>query len=714
MKGQTISPDGVHVMGSFQEAAGFAQNWDPAGILLQDVNGDKTYEVNLMLPAGDYEYLFVNGNQAADAEMLSLDCSVAGSNGTNNRTLSVSAGSSDPTTYCFDTCEACDPRQYSEFATYWWNDAVFYEVFVRSFYDSDGDGVGDFQGVIEKLDYLNDGNPDTETDLGVTAIWLMPMMESPSYHGYDVTDYYDVEPDYGTMADFEALLDEAHSRGIKVIIDLVLNHTSNQHPWFSQSASSTNDFRDWYIWSDTNPGFPGPWGQGVWHGNGGDYFYGLFWSGMPDLNYNHPPVKEEMFQVANFWLDKGVDGFRLDAIKYLIEDGTLLENTPATFSLLEEFNEVYKTNNPEAFTIGEVWSNTASVIPYVQNERLDVCFEFDLASDILSAVNNGNPLGIQQQMQNIQASYPALQYGTFLTNHDIDRVYDQIGSNPEKMKLAASLYLTLPGIPFLYYGEEIGMKGTGADENKRRPMQWSDAAFAGFSNTSPWISVGTNYPANNVATMAANAGSLLNHYKKLIHVRNKQAALKKGNYLAVASTESQVLSFARVHENEGVIVVSNLGTQTTNPALTLPVSSLPAGIYYVTDLYNNQAMGTLTINENGGFDNWASSSTGLAGRTTRILLLSLDNPVNTNGFSQSEYGFQLSPNPAGDEFRISWSGESFQKGGVTIVSASGQTIYQGEINSDALVVSASHWPRGVYFVRLAINGTIGVKRIVIL
>jgi len=269
LEGQSISPDGIHVMGNFQEAAGFAQNWDATSISLEDINSDQSYEITLMLPPGDYEYLFVNGNLDAEAEVLSLGCSTAGSNGSNNRTVSVSTGTSAPPTPCFNTCEECDPNLNTNFETHWWNDAVFYELFVRSFYDSDGDGIGDFQGIIEKLDYLNDGDPNTETDLGVTAIWLMPMMESPSYHGYDVTNYYSTEPDYGSMADFEAFLEAAHQRGIKVIIDLVLNHSSSQHPWFSQSANSVNGFRDWYVWSDNNPGFSGPWGQGVWHGNGG-------------------------------------------------------------------------------------------------------------------------------------------------------------------------------------------------------------------------------------------------------------------------------------------------------------------------------------------------------------------------------------------------------------------------------------------------------------
>jgi len=714
MAGQTISPNGVHVMGDFQEAAGFAQDWDPTSIALEDVNGDNTYEVNLMLPSGEYQYLFVNGIEKSTAETLTLDCSITGGNGTNNRTITVDVGSSSPPIYCFNTCEECNPYLNTDFDTYWWNDAVFYELFVRSFYDSDGDGIGDFQGIIEKLDYLNDGNPNTDTDLGITAIWLMPMMESPSYHGYDVTDYYTTEPDYGTMADFEAFLDEAHARGIKVIIDLVLNHTSNQHPWFTQSANNSNDFRDWYVWSDNNPGFSGPWGQDVWHGNGGDYYYGLFWGGMPDLNYNYQSVKDEMFNVANFWLDKGVDGFRLDAIKYLIEDGTILEDTPATFSLLEEFNDVYKTNNSDAFAIGEVWSNTASIIPYVQNERLDVCFEFDLAGDILSAVNSEVPFGIQQRMQNIQASYPALQYGTFLTNHDMDRVYSQLGSNTEKMKLAASIYLTLPGIPFLYYGEEVNMTGTGAHENIRRPMQWSDAAYAGFSTISPWNNVGPDYTTNNVAVMEANPGSLLNHYKKLIRIRNQQDALRKGNYLDIASSESNVWSFARIRENEGVIMISNMGTQSANTSLTLTASTLSPGLYHVTDLYNDQEMGTITINEIGGFDDWQSASTGLTSQTTRILLLSTENPVKTISISRAVVNFQLAPNPADHEVSIHWEGEPFQNANVTVVSASGLSLFKGTMNSKSLTIPTSDWPQGIYFVQISVDRKTGIRRLVIL
>lgn len=175
--------------------------------------------------------------------------------------------------------------------TYWWNDTVFYEIFVRSFYDSDGDGIGDLQGIIQKLDYLNDGNPETSSDLGITGIWLMPVSQSPSYHGYDVTDYYTIEDDYGNNDDFLALMDACHARGIKVIVDLVMNHCSSQHPWFIASQQNDPEYTDWFRWSSTDPGYLGPWGQPVWHqGTNGLYYYGIFWGGMPDLNYAHSPV----------------------------------------------------------------------------------------------------------------------------------------------------------------------------------------------------------------------------------------------------------------------------------------------------------------------------------------------------------------------------------------------------------------------------------------
>jgi glycosidase len=214
---------------------------------------------------------------------------------------------------------------------HWWDDRVFYEVFVRSFADSDGDGVGDLRGLIDHLDYLNDGDPTTSGDLGVTGIWLMPVAEAASYHGYDVVDYEAVERDYGTAADFRDLILAAHARGIAVVVDLILNHTSAQHPWFQDSRDKGSAHADWYIWSDTDPGYAGPQGQPVWYPDGDRVYYAQFWEGMPDLNLDSPEVTAALDYVARFWLqDLGVDGFRLDAIKHLVETGEDQVNTPAT------------------------------------------------------------------------------------------------------------------------------------------------------------------------------------------------------------------------------------------------------------------------------------------------------------------------------------------------------------------------------------------------
>lgn len=447
----------------------------------------------------------------------------------------------------------------------WWNEEVWYEIFVRSFYDSDGDGIGDFNGLTEKLDYLNDGDPETDTDLGIGGIWLMPINPSPSYHGYDVTDYRGINPDYGTMEDFKTFLNEAHKRGIKVIIDFVMNHTSTQHPWFIASASGDEHFRDFYRWSDTNPGYQGPWGQTVWHQRNGEYYYGVFWSGMPDLNYENPAVKDSMFAISDFWIEEvGIDGFRQDAVLYIDEDGSTLKNTPETFQFWQDFNTNLKASNPDAFAVGEAWEATDIALQYISNDRLDYVFEFDLANAILAGVNNEDASIITEQMQKVYDNYPFLQHGNFLTNHDMNRSFNELDSDVDKAKVAASLYLTLPGIPYLYYGEEVGMLGQKPDEDIRLPMQWTDEANAGFTTGNPWRSVNGNYDTYNVETMQEDENSLFNHYRELIQLRNKFPSMQIGEFEFGISNDNNVIAFIRnadINTTRPSIVIVNLGTE---------------------------------------------------------------------------------------------------------------------------------------------------------
>jgi alpha-amylase len=462
--------------------------------------------------------------------------------------------------------------------TYWWNNTVFYEMFVRSFYDSNGDGIGDFSGIVQKLDYLQ--------DLGVSGIWLMPINPSPSYHGYDVTDYRAVNSQYGTMNDFTLFLSEAHKRGIRVIIDLVLNHSSSQHPWFQLSASGDQFYRGFYRWSATNPGYLGPWGQQVWYPYGSSYYYALFWSGMPDLNYETQAVKDSMFAAADYWLSTvGVDGFRLDAAMYIFEDGNLLVNAPKTFQFWSDFTTHIKQAKPDALSVGEAWTNTDQVLAYVTNNRLDYCFEFDLAGATLAAVNAGDARQLAAQMQKVYDVYPHLQYGTFLTNHDQNRSMSEFGSNPGKAKAAAALYLTFPGIPYLYYGEEIGMTGVKPDEDIRTPMQWSTASNAGFTSGSPWRNVNANYAAWNVATELADSASLLLWYKKLIALRNGESALRLGEYEGLTSSSNAVMAFMRHYGGRWILVVVNTGgSAQDNVTLTLQGNGVQPETYGSTDL----------------------------------------------------------------------------------------------------------------------------------
>jgi len=482
----------------------------------------------------------------------------------------------------------------------WWNDTVFYEVFVRSFYDSDGDGVGDFNGLTARLDYLNDGDPNTSTDLGVTGLWLMPIHPSPSYHGYDVTDYYAVNPEYGTMEDFKRLLDEAHKRGIRIIIDWVLNHTSTQHPWFQEAQDPDSPFRQWYRWSAERPTTPG------WYPGGGqEYYYALFWVGMPDLNYTNPEVVAEMKKVVRFWLqDVGVDGFRLDAAKHIIEEGSVVENTPQTHAWYKELRTFYKGLNPQAMTVGEVWNDSETVSTYLKGDELDLAFDFDLAKNTVFTAGAQRADDMSDVLTHDLALFRPGQFATFLTNHDQDRVMSVLNDDVEAAKNAATLFLTSPGVPFLYYGEEIGMLGRKPDEDIRRPLQWSDAANAGFTTGNPWRAPASDYTITNIALQSADPNSLLSLYRRLIHIRNNHAALRVGDYYFIETGHQAVSASLRVSRNETVLIIVNLSSQPVSDyALNLEKGPL-LGDYVIAPMLDNGQFTSPAITGQGGFENY--------------------------------------------------------------------------------------------------------------
>lgn len=476
---------------------------------------------------------------------------------------------------------------------------------MRSFYDTNANGDGDLRGLVEKLDYLNDGDPNTTDDLGITGLWLMPIMTSPSYHGYDVVNYYNIEEDYGTLNDFKLLMEEAHKRGIRVIIDLVLNHTSSQHPWFRQSKDNPGSaYRDWYVWADENPGFVGPWGQKVWIPGGNGYYYAVFWDGMPDLNYRNPEVTEKMYDVTRFWVEEmGVDGFRLDAIKYLLEEDRAMEDTPDTFAWFEDYQDYYKSIDPDAFTVGEIWSNTSRVLAYV-DDQVDVAFEFDLARAYIEAARGPLATPLIEQIQLVTESYPRNQYAVFLTNHDQNRVMSQLSDKPERAKMAATLLLTSPGIPFLYYGEEIGMTGVDPHEDIRRPMQWDDTPNAGFTTGQPWRDEDVNYESVNVAAQMDDPNSLLSHYRNLIHLRNDHPALMYGEYAFVETGSPRLYSFLRFTEGEAILVIVNVNPNPTKAdRYTLSLAEGPlSGDLRAEVLFGSGNPVAPQINAMGGFD----------------------------------------------------------------------------------------------------------------
>ena len=445
---------------------------------------------------------------------------------------------------------------------------VFYQIFVRSFADGDGDGLGDLQGIIQRLDYLNDGDPETTTDLGVTGIWLTPIHPSPTYHKYDVTDYCGVDPEIGTLDDFKELLDEAHARGIKVILDLVMNHTSSQHPWFVSARSGPeSEFRDYYIWLGLiRPSIDGPWNQQVWHPAGDSHYYGLFWGEMPDLNWANPQVREEFKAVAKFWLEQGVDGFRLDAAKHLFEH----DPTKKPLEWWLEFSAYVRELKPDIFLVGEVWDSPHVVAPYYG--AFDSAFNFDVGSRLIPIVRFGLDTGFvaslldQLEQYDAQAQDWAID-APFLSNHDQDRIMSQLFGDWNQAKLAAAIYLTLPGTPFIYAGEEIGMQGRGDHENIREPFKWYDVDGPGQTSWRPNLFNTGNWQPS-VETQDQDPGSLLNHYRQLIHLRLSEPALRLGRLVEVNHGGStRLISYGREWQGERALVLHNISRQEQEAAI---------------------------------------------------------------------------------------------------------------------------------------------------
>jgi alpha-amylase len=506
----------------------------------------------------------------------------------------------------------------------WTRGATCYEIFVRSFRDSDGDGIGDLNGLTRSLDYINDGNPRTRTDLGARCIWLMPVAESPSYHGYDVSNYYRVEPDYGTNADFKRMVAEAHKRGIKVLVDLVLNHASSEHPYFQEALRDTaSPHRRWFRFTSVKPTTKGPWGQDVWYKSPvrDEWYYAVFWSGMPDLNYETPAVREEASRVARFWLtEMGVDGFRLDAIPYLVESGDTLAHSRATHEVLRRFAADVRRASAHAFTIGEVWDSTGTILSYYPNE-LDAHFAFPVSDAILEAVRSGTTGKLLPEVLRFQRALAYDRWSPFLRNHDQTRTLTALGGDTARARLAAEILLTLPGLPFVYYGEEIGMTGDKPDERLRTPMQWT-ASASGFTSGKPWEALQPDTLTANVARESADSGSLLNVYRRLIHLRSANPALGMGELIPVTSNSGAVLAYLRREGSRTVLVIANLGTrQLGDVTLVMPVATLRPGRYTAKALYGDVAGASLVVESDGRVTGYAPMAT-LAPMHTYIVELS--------------------------------------------------------------------------------------------
>jgi alpha-glucosidase len=491
----------------------------------------------------------------------------------------------------------------------WWQHAVFYEVYPRSFADSNNDGIGDLRGITSKMDYLR--------DLGVDAIWLTPCYPSPQVDfGYDVSDYQNIDPMYGTLADFKQMVKVGQKRGVHIIMDFVVNHSSDQHKWFLDSKSSkTSPHRDWYIWRNgqANGQPPNNWtsifGGSTWKldPTTNQYYYHMFYAGQPDLNWRNPAVEKAMYDTTRWWYKRGVAGFRLDAVGTMFEDPDLRDNPvlPGTNALGDANQErKYNTEFPEvhdvlrdlrkiadeynAVLIGETITGNIDDLKRYYGDHGN---ELQMPMNFMFAyVNKLSPAEFRRQIAAVDGSggWPVF----VLSNHDAVRHYNRYGNgkdNDQIAKLMATLYLTLRGTPVMYYGEEIGMenndpkrredvqdpvgrigwpKDIGRD-GERTPMQWSDAKNAGFSEKEPWLPVPPSYKTHNVASESKDPASILQRYKRLLALRKSNDALREGKYIPLNESDVNVLSYLRSYKGRAVLVVLNMSDQPQNAAFNL-------------------------------------------------------------------------------------------------------------------------------------------------
>jgi alpha-amylase len=450
--------------------------------------------------------------------------------------------------------------------SYDWNNALVYGIFVRSFFDSDGDGTGDLKGVEMKLDYIR--------HLGANAIWLMPIFQSPSDHGYDVTDYYHIEEDYGTMEEFRSLMEACDARGIRVILDLDLNHTSSRHPWFRNSILRIAPYTDYYIWRETPPG--GMWSvynQDSAIENGGwrfrheraSYYYAYFDETMPDLNLESQDVREEAKQIAAFWLNQGVHGFRLGAARNIIEEGGgagKQVDSPSTVAWWREFSQFVRSIDPGALLVGEICSAPRDLARYYDGgEGLDHCLDFPFQRSVLETINSGSPGPFVAVITEIGQEGPPLTYFVpFLSNHDQERIMTMPGKDFRKAALAAVLLFTAPGTPFVCYGEEIGMYGSASDHSTTRPpMQWSSVPPTAEFTRGPEsrAAAGNNSDPFSAEARFDTPVSLLTLYKSLAAIRKDQPALRDGGY-RFHGADQGVLVFDRIFGDHRILVMMNL------------------------------------------------------------------------------------------------------------------------------------------------------------